>query len=160
MYHYQPAYSLGLFHGHRGTNEVTVVNMGENDNIRQNHNIRQQSVHKSWGVLNLIFILYIFFAVILPFWPLSHCDPIWRHRHGSTLAQIVVCCPMAPSHPLNKCWLIIVSVILHSHRRNITISAWTLCVTCVQRLQFWNCAISPRCQLFNSLRPNDAYMRQ
>ena len=32
---------------------------------------------------------------------------IWWHRSGSTLAQVMSCCLMAPSHYLNQCWLII-----------------------------------------------------
>ena len=30
-------------------------------------------------------------------------DTIWRHRSGSTLAQVMACCLMAPSHCLNQC---------------------------------------------------------
>ena len=30
-------------------------------------------------------------------------DAIWRHRSGSTLAQVMVCCLTAPSHYLNQC---------------------------------------------------------
>ena len=33
-------------------------------------------------------------------------DAIWRHRSGSTLAQVMACCLTAPSHYLNQCWLI------------------------------------------------------
>ena len=34
-------------------------------------------------------------------------DAIWRHRSGSTLAQVMAYCLAAPSHYLNQCWLII-----------------------------------------------------
>ena len=37
-------------------------------------------------------------------WP---SDAIWRHRSGSTLAQVMACCLMATSHYLNQCWLVI-----------------------------------------------------
>ena len=37
-------------------------------------------------------------------WP---SDAIWRHRSGSTLAQVMACCLTAPSHYLNQYWLII-----------------------------------------------------
>ena len=37
-------------------------------------------------------------------------DTIWRHGTGSTLAQVIACCLMAPSHCLNRCWLIISKV--------------------------------------------------
>ena len=41
-------------------------------------------------------------------------NTIWWHRSGSTLAQVMACCLMAPSHYLNQCWLIISKVQLHS----------------------------------------------
>ena len=47
-------------------------------------------------------------------------DAIWRHRSGSTLAQIMACCLTAPSHYLNQCWLIINKVQLHSSDDNFT----------------------------------------
>ena len=34
-------------------------------------------------------------------------DAIWRHRSGSSLAQVLACCLAAPSHYLNQYWLII-----------------------------------------------------
>ena len=37
-------------------------------------------------------------------------DAIWRHRSGSTLAQVMAWCLTAPSHYLNQCWLIISKV--------------------------------------------------
>ena len=45
---------------------------------------------------------------------LTHCG-LWRQRSGSTLAQVMVCCLMAPSHYLNQCWLIISEVQCHSY---------------------------------------------
>ena len=45
-------------------------------------------------------------------------DAIWWHRFGSTLAQVMVCCLMAPSHYLNQCWLIISKVHWHSFDYN------------------------------------------
>ena len=41
-------------------------------------------------------------------------DTIWRHRSGSTLAQVMAYFLMAPSHYLNQCWLIISKVLWHS----------------------------------------------
>ena len=38
---------------------------------------------------------------------LTHCGLVMQHRSGSTLAQVMACCLMAPSHYPNKCWLII-----------------------------------------------------
>ena len=45
----------------------------------------------------------VFFYVnesIKSVWP---SDAIWWHRSGSTLAQVMACCLMAPSHYLNQC---------------------------------------------------------
>ena len=42
--------------------------------------------------------------VLNSLWPR---DMLWRHRSGSTLAQVMACCLMAPSHSPNKYWLII-----------------------------------------------------
>ena len=50
-------------------------------------------------------------------WP---SDNIWRHRTGSTLAQVMVCCLTAPSHYLNQCWLIISKALRHSSEGNFT----------------------------------------
>ena len=42
---------------------------------------------------------------------LGPSDAIWRHGTRSTLAQVMACCLMAPSHYLNQCWLIISKVL-------------------------------------------------
>ena len=41
-------------------------------------------------------------------WP---SDPIWCHRAGSTLAQVVACCLAAPSHYLIQFWLLVSEVL-------------------------------------------------
>ena len=53
---------------------------------------------------------------------LTHCGLMtsWRHRSGSTLAQVMACCLTAPSHYLNQCWLIISEIQLHSSDGNFT----------------------------------------
>ena len=39
----------------------------------------------------------------------------WRHRSESTLAHVMACCLMAPSHYLNnQCWIIMKGVLWHS----------------------------------------------
>ena len=53
-------------------------------------------------------------------WP---TDAIWRHRSGSTLAQAMACCLMAPSHYLNQCWLLIIDVLWHSSESKFTARA-------------------------------------
>ena len=45
-------------------------------------------------------------------WP---SDAIWRQRSGSTLAQVMACCLLAPSHYLNQRWLIINEIQWHSY---------------------------------------------
>ena len=47
-------------------------------------------------------------------------DAIWQQGSGSTLAQVMACCLMAPSHFLNQCWLIIGEVRRHSYEGNFT----------------------------------------
>ena len=41
-------------------------------------------------------------------------DAIWRHRSGSTMAQVMACWLMVPSHYLNQYWIIISEVLRHS----------------------------------------------
>ena len=50
-------------------------------------------------------------------------DAIWWQRSGSTLAQVMACCLMAPSHCLNQCWLSISEVSWHSPESNFTENA-------------------------------------
>ena len=53
-------------------------------------------------------------------------DAIWRHRSGSTLAHVMACCLMAPSHYLNQCWLVINKVQWHSPKSNFTRNTATI----------------------------------
>ena len=46
-------------------------------------------------------------------------DTIWWQRSGSTLAQVMACCLMAPSHYLNQYWLIISKALWSSSEGNI-----------------------------------------
>ena len=48
-------------------------------------------------------------------WP---CDAVWRHRCGSTFAQVMACCLVASSHYLNWCGLRISEVLWHSPKIN------------------------------------------
>ena len=52
-----------------------------------------------------------------------YSDAIWRHRSGSTLAQVMACCLMAPSHYLNQCWLNIYVALWHSAENVFTRNA-------------------------------------
>ena len=47
-------------------------------------------------------------------------DTIWRHKSGSTLAQVMACCLTAPSHYLNQSWLVIGKVQWLSSECNFT----------------------------------------
>ena len=49
-------------------------------------------------------------------WP---SDAIRWQGTESTLAQVMACCLMAPSHYLNQCWLIISKVLWHSSEGDI-----------------------------------------
>ena len=51
---------------------------------------------------------------------LGPSDAIWRQRSGSSLAQVMACCLMAPTHYLNQCWLCISKVEWHSFKRKFT----------------------------------------
>ena len=51
---------------------------------------------------------------------LGPSDAIWPQISGSTLAQVMACCLMAPSHYLNQCWLMISEVLWHSPDSNFT----------------------------------------
>ena len=41
---------------------------------------------------------------------LQPSDTTWWHRSGSTLAQVMACCVMVPSHHWIQCWLLISSL--------------------------------------------------
>ena len=53
-------------------------------------------------------------------------DTIWWQRSGSTLAQAMACCTMAPHHYLNQCWLIISKLPWHSYKGSFTRDASTI----------------------------------
>ena len=58
-----------------------------------------------------------YFWTVNSLWP---NDAIWRQRSGSTLAQVMACCLMAPSHYVNQCWFTISKVHWHSFEYNFT----------------------------------------
>ena len=65
----------------------------------------------------LIISFRVAFLAVNSLWP---GDTIWWHKSGSTLAQVMACCLMAPSHYLNQSWLIIRKVQWHSFECNFT----------------------------------------
>ena len=62
--------------------------------------------------MNKMFVFWLkFYWSVNSLWP---SDVIWRQGSRSTLAQVMVCCLMAPSYYLNQCWLMISEVLWHS----------------------------------------------
>ena len=75
-------------------------------------------------------------------------DAICWLRSGSTLAQVMACCLMAPSHYLNQCWLH--NVLWHSPGSNFTRSSQATILYNV--IEHYTCKItstSPRGQWVN-----------
>ena len=81
---------------------------------------------------------------VIPLWP---SDSIWLHRTGSTLAEVMACCLMTPSHYLNQCWCIISRVPWHSSEGIIiTCSEDTNQKSYIENCIFKNPPRSPRYQ--------------
>ena len=59
--------------------------------------------------------MWIYSDFLNSLWP---SDAIRWQRSGSTLAQVMACCLMAPSHYLNQSWLMISEVQWHSYESN------------------------------------------
>ena len=57
-------------------------------------------------------------SAVICFNLLSPSDAVWQQRSGSTLAQVMACCLLAPGHYQNLCWLIISKVLWHSSEGN------------------------------------------
>ena len=75
-------------------------------------------------------------CAINSWWP---SDALWWHRSGSTMALVMACCLMAPSHYmyLNQCWLIINEVFWHSPKGNFTRNTQDIYLWCWY--EFENC---------------------
>ena len=70
-------------------------------------------------------------------WP---SDAIWRHRSGSTMAQVMACYLMSPSHYLNQSWLIVSKVEWYSSKDQFTrdtsaISHWNYLENCTNDIK-------------------------
>ena len=74
-----------------------------------------------WHCLIVSHIIFVYnsnitVTILKSVWP---SDTIWWHRSGSTLAQIMACCPMAPSHylmlPDVHIYVLCVWAFLHRH---------------------------------------------
>ena len=112
------------------------------------------TICKMW-VSGLIYRLYSVtgWPIFLPYGLHGQCwdtvnslwpnDVIWRHRSGSTLAQVMAWCLTAPSHYLNQSWLIIIDVQWHLSEGNFM--RYALAIN--------------NYNLLNSLGPSDAIWR-
>ena len=82
---------------------------------------RPQWVNASSGTSPLVRLLY--FGDVHSLWP---SNTICQYTSGSTMAQVMACCLMAPSHYLTQCWLIIAKVQWHSSEDNFTRDAFAI----------------------------------
>ena len=85
-------------------------------NNREAGDLRCYRSHYGVIVMNFVSIMANHIE-INSLWP---SDTIWRHKSGSTLAQVMACCLTAPSHYLNECWLTISKVQWHPSESNFT----------------------------------------
>ena len=53
---------------------------------------------------------------------LTHCYLVTSYGDKISLAQVMACCPTAPCHYLNQCWLSIGEVLWHSPEKNFPVS--------------------------------------
>ena len=66
----------------------------------------------------MLWYRYLHISSFNSLWP---NDAIWRHRTWSTLAQVMTCCLMAPSHYLSQRWLIFSNVMTsYIHQRAVS----------------------------------------
>ena len=92
--------------------------------------------------------LWLYYQCINSLWP---SDAIWRHRSGSTLAQVMACCLTAPSHYLNQCWLNISVALWHSAENIFTINVEDIYPWCqFENYLFKTSTTSSRVQWVNS----------
>ena len=85
-------------------------------NINQNTNI---SIHKNASEI----IVCEMSSILSRGDESTHCGLVTSYGDTgsrSTLAQVMACCLMAPSHYLNQCWLMISEVLSHSPDSNFT----------------------------------------
>ena len=84
------------------------------------HHIRCCQQWESWHHNNSWFSVTCTQHIINSSWP---SDAIWQYESGSTLAQVMACCLMAPSHCLNQCQFLISEALWHSTESNVTVNA-------------------------------------
>ena len=93
---------------HLGTAFGRIVQFSQN---RIYSTIHFHLVGKWVDCISTWYIPWKIMRCVNSFWP---SGAIWQHSYRSTLAQVMACCLMAPSHYLMQCWLIISEVLWHS----------------------------------------------
>ena len=74
------------------------------------HHRNEMCTHFCYALFKVFRSVQGEYIMLNTLWP---SDAIWQCRSGSTLAQIMAYCFMAPSHYLNQCWLNIKGVLWH-----------------------------------------------
>ena len=83
--------------------------------------------------------------------PLYPSDLVWQPRSGWTLARVMACSLMVPSHFLNQCWLFVSENLRHSPGGNFTTSVKaTILYNEYENHTLEITATSPRGQLVHS----------
>ena len=82
--------------------------------------------------------MHLHFLLFLNINSLRPSDVVWQWSL-TTLAQVMACCLMAPSHYLNQCWLIISKVLWqapvgHFKRDTPSINWQHLCENCLSKI--------------------------
>ena len=85
----------------------TIETNGYSGEMETYNDVLKLLGEKSWWRYGRHRFWYYTMPLFNSLWP---SDAIWRQGSGSTLAQVMACCLMAPSHYLNQCWLIICEV--------------------------------------------------
>ena len=82
---------------------------------------------------------------------LKPSDTIWQYESGSTLAQVMACCLMAPSHYLSQCCLIIKGAVTFTWGQYLRKCSRYISLLCVWKVLFKNTTASPKQQWVNFL---------
>ena len=85
---------------------------------------------------------------------LGPSDAIWWQRSGSTLAQVIACCLMAPSHYLNQCWLVISKVDLRASSQEMTQPSITKIIWKMKYIKFHSNFPGPNEIIYDDILPS------
>ena len=106
--------------GRWGYIEISMIHHIQCNAIIKSHNSLPVRVRYGVSFVTSKFGLYSPSLTAVLFNSLGPSDSTWRQRSGSTLAQVMAWCLMAPSHYLNRCWLIISKVEWDSTKSKFT----------------------------------------